>query len=219
MIRWLKRLFGVVTDTVWPAGAVCVCCDEGAEGQLICRKCARQLREYRLHDTGNIRSAWPYFDRPKELVTGLKYECIADCAKVLADGMADVACEMNLPENTVVTWVPMPAIRRRARGIDHGRLLAEAVAARLGLPVRQLLVRKKSGHTQRGLSREKRMRNLEKAFESCDRIRQPVLLIDDVLTTGSTMRVCSKVLKRAGATKVYVLTATRVGTQQVDDLE
>ena len=98
------------------------------------------------------------------------------------------------------------------RGIDHGRLLAEHVAARLGLPCRALLERTGHGrgHTQRGLGRAARLRNLQGAFRCAGDIPPHVLLVDDVRTTGSTLRVCTACLREGGARRVETLTACRV---------
>lgn len=135
---------------------------------------------------------------------------MADCAKLLAEGMAERVLDMQLPPDTVLTWVTMPAGRLRERGIDHGRLLCEELSQRTGLRVRRLLCRSRGGHTQRGLTKEQRQRNLAGRF-SCDvEIDTPVLLIDDVLTTGATVQTCMEVLRSSGARDVYALTATHV---------
>ena len=117
---------------------------------------------------------------------------------------------MKLPPDVVLTWVSMPKRRYLERGIDHGRLLCEAVGRRLNLPVQPLLERTGKLHTQRGLTREERLRNLSGSMICNEEIKGPVLLIDDVLTTGATASACAETLMRAGAPAVYVLTATRV---------
>ena len=146
----------------------------------------------------------------KQLVVLLKDQCAADAALVLAKEMVDAINSMKLSEDTVLTWVTMPEIRRIKRGIDHGRTLCEAVAQLTGLTVRQLLIRSKNGHTQRGLSREARLKNIADSIRCEVAINTPVILIDDVLTTGATISVCSEALRNAGATKVMAVTATKV---------
>lgn len=116
---------------------------------------------------------------------------------------------MNLPEGTVLTWVTMPRRRLQERGIDHGRTLCEAVSALCGLEVRQLLERRGHFHTQRGLRQEARLKNLNGTVICTEKVNVPVLLIDDVTTTGATAAVCAEALLSAGATQVATLTATR----------
>lgn len=206
----LRRLLDGISDCIWPRGVKCLCCDEAPEDGLLCAECSEQLKRLRIrHQHGDVRSVWLHRGCPRQLVLGLKYDCIEDCAGLLADGIADVAREMDLPPSTVITWVTMPEGRRRVRGIDHGRLLCEAVAERTGLHTEQLLKRTRRVRPQRGLPSAIRRRNLTGSFTCEKRIDIPVLLIDDVLTTGTTTKLCSDVLRAAGAPHVFILTATR----------
>ena len=208
----IRKLISMVEDMIWPRGFHCLCCESRAEGGLLCDVCEMQLKMLRLRgQSGDIRSAWPYAECAKTLVTALKYDCMADCAEVMAEAMAEEAMDMHLPPDTVLTWVTMPDNRRRVRGIDHGRTLCEALAAKLGMPARELLVRSRKTHTQRGLTAQQRQRNITGAMSCREKLSFPVLLIDDVLTTGATAQACRAALEAAGATHVYVLTATRAG--------
>ncbi len=207
MRRWLARL----EEFLWPRGIQCLCCEERAKVGLLCPDCHQQLRQLRLPlQNGAVQAAWAYSGCARRLVLGLKENCMADCAAVLADGMAEVIQEMELPPNTVLTWVTMPEQRRRKRGIDHGMLLCQAVADRTGMAARELLLRTGAGHTQRGLSGAERRQNLSGRFQCREHLNGPVLLIDDVLTTGATAQICTEALLKGGAEAVYVLTATRV---------
>ena len=209
MIRLLRK----IEDVLWPRGVKCLCCDDLSDGELLCPTCAEALKAMRLaaQEQGSdaIRSVYRYAGVAKKLVLLLKQDCVADAAVVLANDMASVIHELELPPDTVMTWVSMPDIRRRKRGIDHGRTLCEAVAAQTGMEIRQLLVRTRNTHTQRGLNREERLRNLSGTFACMERIEHPVLLIDDVMTTGATAEQCSAVFSAAGAPQVYVVTATK----------
>lgn len=109
--------------------------------------------------------------------------------------------------------VPLHWHRQWQRGFNQSELLARGLARRLGLPVVRALRRVRSTDAQAGLSNTARRRNVATAFRP--RGRHPVagrriLLIDDVMTTGSTAAACAAALKRAGAARVALLTVARV---------
>lgn len=211
MKAWLRRAGRVLIDVIWPRGFICLICDELAEDGCLCSECRKQLEEARLTDqSGSVRSAYRYYSPAGKLVKAFKFRLVVDSLDILADAMAEEARVMNLPEDTVITWVTMPGKRMRERGIDHGRTLAVAVGERLGLPVKKLLIRRKDGRTQRGLNKADRLKNLAGKFWCGKKLTTPVLLIDDVRTTGATIDVCRRALLTAGAPAVFALTATWV---------
>ena len=177
----------------------------------------KALQDARLTDqSGTVRSAYRYYSPAGKLVKAFKFHMLEDAVEVLTEAMAEEARAMGLPPDTVITWVTMPRKRLRSRGIDHGRTLATAMGERLGLPVKQLLIRKKDGHTQRGLNKAERMKNMTDKFWCGTSVTTPVLLIDDVRTTGATIDACSRELLAAGAPAVYGLTATWVNQSKGD---
>ncbi|MEY2556657.1 MAG: hypothetical protein QOE34_82 [Verrucomicrobiota bacterium] len=112
----------------------------------------------------------------------------------------------------LVVPVPLHPARERERGFNQATLLAELLARRISVPLRPVLERIRYTTTQTAYDRAERMENLRDAF----RLRKNmnvrelhVLLIDDVLTTGSTLSECARVLKEAGAISVHAATAAR----------
>ena len=190
-----------------------MCCDSISDGKYLCPDCANALDLIRLDEEDQpsvgVRSVYRYDGVAKQLVLLLKEEGMEAASKVLADGMANAIRKMALPPDTVLTWVTMPERRKRIRWIDHGKHLCDDTGRLTGLPVRQLLDRTGNLHTQRGLNREPRLHNLSGSFVCRCKVYTPVLLIDDVYTTGATVAACSAALKAAGAPDVYALTATQ----------
>ncbi len=108
--------------------------------------------------------------------------------------------------------VPLHHRRRRARGFNHARELADGLGRARGLPVLDCLVRARETPQQVGLSRQGRWENVAGAFRlkrEFDLTGRPLLLIDDVLTTGATTNACARVLASAGAGRRAVLTISR----------
>ena len=109
--------------------------------------------------------------------------------------------------------VPLHWLRRWRRGFNQSELLARGLARQLGVPMISALRRRRSTQVQAGLSNTARRRNVAQAFRS--RQWRPVagkriLLIDDVMTTGSTAAACARALKSAGAARVVLATVARV---------
>jgi len=112
----------------------------------------------------------------------------------------------------VMVPVPLHPARQRERGFNQASLLSKLLSVRTSIPCRPLLKRVRYTTTQTALDRAERMENLHNAFrlrKNADVRGLRVLLIDDVLTTGSTLSECARVLKRAGATSVHAATAAR----------
>lgn len=111
--------------------------------------------------------------------------------------------------------VPLHPVRFRTRGFNQARILIEGLKSQSPAQIHILegcLSRVRETVTQTDLDRSERMKNLEGAFQ----VRKPhkiegkkLLLVDDVLTTGSTVNECAKILKKAGATSVLVFTLAR----------
>jgi len=112
----------------------------------------------------------------------------------------------------LIVPVPLHPTRERERGFNQASLLSELLSAQTSIRSQRVLERVRYTTTQTALDRSERMENLHNAFrlrKNADVRGLRVLLIDDVLTTGSTLSECARVLKRAGAISVHAATAAR----------
>lgn len=119
----------------------------------------------------------------------------------------------NVNNCDIMTWVPLSRHRLRQRGYDQARLLCEETAAILGMECIALLRKVRDVPAQSGTgSKEKRIANISGAYEVIDgdKVRdRNILLIDDIVTTGSTMSECARMLMMAGAKHVYSAAVAR----------
>lgn len=147
----------------------------------------------------------------RELIHLYKYARIKTLARPLGDLLA--AALPRDQEFDAVVPVPLHWRRQWKRGFNQSELLARTIARRTGIPVVNALRRSQATMTQAGLSNTNRRRNVASAFR-CKQAGavagKRILLIDDVMTTGSTAAACARVLKGAGARKVALLTVARV---------
>ncbi len=160
-----------------------------------------------------VHAAVPFTGRARRVVLGLKYRNRRQVARHLA-GLVVNAVVVNGDHRDldVVTWAPTSPARRRSRGFDQGELVARHVARQLGVPCRRLLVRSGPSAAQTGRSRVERLHGPEfVARPGLDGRR--VIVVDDVVTTGATMRAAAAALRHAGADEpgLYAIASTPAG--------
>jgi ComF family protein len=148
-----------------------------------------------------------------DLVHALKYEGWPELAHDMGRAMAGVV-PREMTAHTVVVPVPTTPARVRTRGYNQAELLARSMARTLGLPLTTALERTRGGATQVALHPSQRRANVKGVFAvrggEHSRLRDMhVLLVDDVLTTGSTAGAAATELDRAGASGVTLVTFAR----------
>ena len=102
--------------------------------------------------------------------------------------------------------VPLHSSRLRERGFNQSALLAQVIATTIGARMSEGLRRTRPTAHQVGMDRQAREANVRGAFAwNGDPVPRSVLLVDDVLTTGSTMRECARALRAAGTVEIHAL--------------
>jgi len=148
----------------------------------------------------------------------LKFEHVRPVAGVLGRLLAEAIerIDGNLPDG-IIYVVPVPLFGRKQaqRGFNQAERIARAALQQLARPDRfqlgaGVLVRRRETMSQIGLTRHQRHENLRGAFRVTGQIEgRNILLVDDVFTTGTTVSECARVLRRAGAAGVWVVTVAR----------
>ncbi len=142
----------------------------------------------------------------KKAINLLKYHNV----KRLSKPLTDIILQIKIPRADSLIPVPLYKKRLRHREFNQSALLAKNIAKSLGVKVLlNCLVKIKDTMPQVGLSSRDRIKNIKKTFEVTNKKLiegENIILVDDVFTTGATVRECSKVLKRAGAEDIYVIT-------------
>lgn len=185
-------------------------------GAAPCAECAAQLRPAPDLPTpdglDDLVAPLSYSGTGRELVARLKYRNARAVLPALADA---IAARIDPATVDVVTWAPTSRARRHERGFDQAHLLARAVARRLHRPCRSLLLRE-PGPPQTG--RPKRDRMHGPTFTAPRRPPARILVVDDVITTGATMRAAARALRMSGAHVVKCAAAARTPLKATDAL-
>ena len=192
-------LCGACRESLAPVPSRCYKCRAATQNYQVCKRCRRTTPLF------SVFVGYPHADLAKALVHRAKYERaqsgLAEMAQLLATVTRDV------DESALFTHVPTASSRVRMRGYDHALLLARHLCGVSHRNRRTLLVRVGQAH-QVGSSRSQRLRQLQGAFRAVrasDIRGRHVVLVDDVLTTGATLEMAARELKRAGAKRVSAI--------------
>ncbi|HLW36210.1 MAG TPA: ComF family protein [Chthoniobacterales bacterium] len=191
----------------------CAKCSEPFDGAITttfsCANCSHRV----LHFDAAI-SAYRSRGIARHVILNFKYGKQFHLRHLVGGWLISALNDSRIQDRKFDAIVPVPLhpARQRERGFNQAVLLAERVSAHIGVPVAPALKRVRFTTTQTAFDRAERIQNLRDAFrlrKNADVRRLDVLLIDDVLTTGSTLSECARVLKQNGAASVYAATAAR----------
>jgi len=147
----------------------------------------------------------------REAISLMKFSGI----RRLARPLAQLLDELPLPPMDGVVPVPLTRKALRERGFNQTLLLARRLSRSRTLPLfMDMLMKKKETPPQIGLSAKQRASNLRNAFSAAGSAEgKKLILLDDVMTTGATVRECAKTLVKAGAEEVLVVTLARASME------
>ncbi len=206
---------GLLKSLLYPPYARCYCCghprldDAGDHLCLPCRKDLASMRRqeifFYVEGMEKVYAPYPYEGAARELIHCLKFTYVRDAAGLLGREMA--ACIEGECFDALVP-VPLHPGRLKERGFNQAELLAQAVVEQKNIPVLPALTRLRETNQQAKLEKEQRMKNMEDAFQTCEKVKgMRLLLVDDVCTTGATARACLKALSTSGAKSISLLVA------------
>jgi ComF family protein len=206
----LARLLSLV------APPLCVCCGSAASlHQPLCRACLGDLRWLSFEQPPGagvpVWAAVSYEGPARALVRALKFRGAVGLVDAMAAQMAANA-PPGLLEGRSLVPVPLHPARRRRRGFNQAEQLAVRLARRAGLALSDCLERSAGGarSSQVGRGREERLRAVEGIrLRAGAAVPLRVLLVDDVVTTGSTLAACAAALERAGVREVGAVVYAR----------
>lgn len=240
MLALIRKAAGAALDLVYPSHISCVLCGADLdEPGVLCAECAERMpgprgpacpgcgrsfsggelcRMCRLYGPASDGgyAAYDYENTAQHLLLSFKFSDKTGLSELFAFGMVNVVREGGIAEEIgCVVPVPMHWLRKFNRGYNQSELLASRIAADLGRPLvkgvlarpvyTRAVARSSGGPAERHQNALKSFRPGKGALAG-----KTVLLVDDILTSGSTIRACASILRRMGATKIYSVVAAAV---------
>lgn len=206
------------SSLLFPTKDICLFCNEKESNlvDFICPGCMESLeylnREIKLKDSYSDKIIYSLFYNrfTKEKVYAYKYYGKNYMYKALGEILLNTIEEKSLKDTIdIITYVPLHRRRKALRGYDQSELIGKYISKKLDIPFSKgNLIRKKSTKSQTKLNRDQRMKNLENAFyirNNKEFLNKEILLIDDIITTATTIEECSRVLKEKGCKKIIGL--------------
>jgi len=228
MMHWLEQ-------QLFPPA--CLLCGQTAEEEALCLACAQSVTGIGFacplcaipNDDASVcqgcsqhppiwqsaQSAFVYQGSIRHLMQQWKYHPSRAAGRVICDRFRGWLWRQdNLPEVDAVIAIPMHRNKLAKRGFNTAYDLAQLVSQRLNRPLlTNMLVRRFSTPAQAGLNKHERQQNLAGVFaiqsNTLSATYTQILLVDDVLTTGSTLAACTQLLQQAGVHQVHILTLAR----------
>ncbi len=192
---------------------LCVHC--GTEGAWLCNTAQQELkRENVITNPIDIKHVDCVLVRGSydcaplaQLVQKLKYHYWTGVSDTLEAVLQPLVAELHVPKDTVIVPVPLHARRQRERGFNQSLIISKALSRLTGLRVANILQRQRYTTPQAHLSAVERTTNIIGAFSQGAEKKWPksVLLVDDVITTGSTISECAGVLRQNGVQKITAI--------------
>lgn len=213
----ISRIFSSVLNFFFPPE--CLGC--GKEDAYICEKCVEKLQpqvgRLSVSKVPHLKKIWVMGDYYSPLlekaIKALKFGYAKDIVADMHPFFKKAFREISLPGNAVLVPVPLHFFRKNNRGFNQSEYIVNAFLEYRDCPVISLLKRKRNTIPQTKLSGEKRRKNLENAFSLNKKIvlkkETPIVLVDDVTTTFSTLQECAKTLKASGYRNVYGVVIAR----------
>lgn len=226
------NLFGFILSVLFPS--ICPICKENSDNyhySPFCLACWSKIERYSgpsciicgmpttSENTGRCEDCLKgtsfnkvfYYGKYEGILKEVIHQYKFNRVKRLAKPLAMFLLELPIPDSDAIVVVPLHKKRLRQREFNQTAVIGHHLSKKLKIPLLlDALIKVKETKPQTGLGSEERLRNLNNTFIAKDVVKElNLLLIDDVITTGATIKECSKALLKAGAKSITVLALAR----------
>lgn len=209
--RIVRKLWEGLVEVVYPRENYCIICkDDDCLG--ICDTCKKRIKIIDDLYQNEIISYGYYGGVLKDLILKFKYKSDFTAGDILTELLEEYIVKNFDYKEYIITYVPLSKKSKKARGFNQCEYMARKIARDLSIETLEVLVKQKETEEQKKLKRDERYENIKDAFRLKKGIEVKnyrIILIDDVTTTGATLKEVYKLLKKFEVKDIKLLTLAK----------
>lgn len=209
--RIVEKLWEALIEVIYPRENYCIICkEEDCFG--ICNTCKKSIKPIGEAYQDEIISYGYYGGVLKELILKFKYKDNFTAGDILTEILEEYIIKNFNYREYIITYIPLSKKAEKVRGFNQCEYIAKKIARDLSIEAFEILIKAKETKEQKKLKKDERFENIKDAFQIKEGIKiknQKIILIDDVTTTGATLREAYKVLKKFNFKDIKLLTLAK----------
>lgn len=207
----IVNIIDAILEIIYPIEENCIICNEdGCYG--ICSSCLKKINTIPMKYSEDIMSYGHYGGVLKKLILKFKYGRNFTAGMILSELLLKYIRDNLNYEGYVITCVPLSKKSKKKRGFNQCEYISKYISKKLSIKYIKVIVKCRETKEQKTLTKDERMLNLKDAFKIKRDLsvkNMKIILVDDVTTTGQTLKECCRILKKYGADDIKLLTLAK----------
>ena len=207
----VNELCQCILEVVYPRENYCIICNE-EDCFGICDRCRKNIKIIKDCYQEEIISYGYYGGILKDLILKFKYKGNFTAGDLLAELLEEYICNNIDYKEYILAYIPLSKKAQKARGFSQCEYLAKKISRDLSIDILEILIKDKETKEQKTLRKDGRAENIKGAFnikKGIDLKSKRIILIDDVTTTGATIKEGRKMLEKCGIKEIKLLTLAK----------
>lgn len=208
----IEYIIDSIINIIYPIENYCILCGK-PECYAICDECLKKVKRVNVKKDDSFITFGYYGHSLKKLILDFKYKKNYTAGYILSEFLCDLIKEnIESYQDYILTYIPMTKKDQKKRGFNQCRILCINISKKLQIDLESSVIKVRQTGEQKTINKRQRKINIKDAFSLKNKnsiYNKKVIVIDDVVTTGSTLNEAYKVLKNAGAADVKLIAAAK----------